>query len=113
MKINTTHTRINDRAECVGKTIVDYVFDRVQAVGFRFTDGTYYFAKAEAGPFSGDGPEINDTDSDFEGPTEALNLGIIDEAEHARIVAEKAAEDEKWERAKYEAMRAKFEGKAT
>lgn len=83
----TTFERIDDIEDCVGKTIAA-VRDTYEAIGLRFTDNTYYCAAAQ-----GDDDDAYMESRHFVMETkDALNLGIIDQAEFNR--AEQQAKDE-------------------
>lgn len=75
-ELRTEYTRITSLSECVGKTI-SYAIESLRApahIGLRFTDRTYFYARAELG-------HLNIVvDLDAETPineTVALELGII------------------------------------
>lgn len=105
----TTHTRINDAEDCVGKTIDGVTTRYGHALGFRFNDGTFLYLQAEDDSF-GDEATL-DYRCDFYDVKDAIELGVVDDAEIARF----EAEQKKWRDAKdladYEALKAKFEPK--
>lgn len=106
---NTDHTRVSEPAELVGKTITGSSKLYSHTVGIAFADGTFFYAKAVEGSFSDDEPDI-DMRHELPEASEALQMGIIDQAEYDRCLAEQVAEREKYEKAEFERLRAKFEG---
>lgn len=105
---NTTYTRVTKSADLIGKTISGSSGVYGHTVGLGFTDGTYFYAKAVEGSICDDGPDL---DMQYEQPeaSEALQMGIIDQAEYDRCLAKQVEDREKYERAELDRLRAKFE----
>ncbi len=114
--MNMTHARITDLDDLIGKTIEavhGYDDGDNEAIGIRFSDGTYAYIVAHRGYECAE-LEIGDDEPNL---TFAVKLGIVSQEEQERIrVEEEAArvKQARWlelrDRETYERLKAKFEG---
>lgn len=101
-------TRTYDVADCVGKTVSDYIRGD-DDIGLRFADKTYFYAKVARG-----GTAELYFNADL-GDDEQLDLGLIDQAEWDRRIeawkeyAKANSEDRAYE--EYLKLKARFEPK--
>lgn len=105
-RVPTTFPRLDSPKSCVGKTIVATTSRFTDTIGFRFDDGTYFYAKTED---NGLDAWVLDCKAEFNEIEEAHELGIVDAVEFARLDAEQKAQQERWDRAQYEAFKKRFE----
>jgi hypothetical protein len=102
--------RLRRYDEARGRKIGLISYDGV-SIGLKFTDGTYWFASADAQCGCCDTRVCLEDTADLT-PAQRFALGLIDRAELERAWAAKQEKLQARERAEYERLRAKFEGSA-